>query len=200
MDRNEFFQILTIIFAVISIVIAVISIVIAVNANDIADRADKNAFQANEISTQANEIAFQAKSHTEMIEKSNLRLGDFKYSDKTISMHLVNSYYARYPAYVTSVFVDSEDLEINNISGEHGLLIERGKPVEFKINLEDYLTNKKDETSEMVIEFRYMELAEMEFKSMNLTYSIDISNHNITEFRPLDISDKIILKIQNYDQ
>lgn len=193
MDKKIIIQLFT-------IFIALISVATAIHANIIANRADKNAAQANDISMQANQIAFQANAHTEMVEKSNLRLGDFKHSNKTISMQLVNSYYARYPAYITGVSLNNEKLEINNISGEHGLLIERGEPVEFKINLEDYLANNKYGTPKMIIEFRYMELAELEFKSMNLTYSIDISNHNITEFKPLDISDKTILKIQNYNQ
>ena len=192
MDKKKTIQLLTIIFAFISAVAAI-------NANVIADRADEKATQANDIAIQANEFALQANDHTEMIEKSNLRFGDFKHSNKTISVSLINSYYARYPAYVTSVSLDNEELEINNISGEHGLLIEREEPAEFKINLEDYLINKKHGIQIMVIEFKYMELAEMEFKSMNLTYSIDISNHNIIEFKPLDIRDKTILKIQSYN-
>ena len=91
--------------------------------------------------------------------------------------------------------IDNEKTEIKK-TGETGLLIERDEPKEIKINMSYYLIDKKDGIYEINIEMKYVDLTEMDYKSIISTNLINISNHNITSFTPNEIHDKTISSLE----
>ena len=145
-------------------------------------------------------FAYQANEHTQIIKEATLQIGHVKFTNNTLIICLINGYYSRYPALITSATACTSNYCTNlNIETEEGewLLIKRDKPGILTMPFDNaIMKNISDGSQNISVEIRYVDFGEMVLKSTNATYEIYISNHNITHVNLIDVKAKELREIE----
>ena len=142
--------------------------------------------------------AYEANEHTKIIEQATLKVGLGDFTNDSLHIPLVNGYYARYPAQLTSATYYYNEtvihIPIGTQKGEYKL-VERDKGCILTLKLPD-VNNVSDGEYNIALEIRYVDFSEIKLKSIDATYKIVFSNHSIVDADLINVDEKYIRDIE----
>jgi len=151
------------------------------------------------VAHQANELAYQANEHSKIIEQATLKIGHEKYTNDSIYISLINGYYSRYPALVTSAICCLDEsgsctkIKIVTEKESDWKLVERDNPSTLTLKLDT--KNYTDGDHTISLEIQYVDFGEMKVKSIKPTYTVVLLNHSIDSVDLINVEEKVVRDI-----